>query len=362
MILTIPFEFAYEMRVKRHRQRKGEVLRFRASENLHFESLCASDTEVAYRIENTKDAGGPANFEVRRYRDRLWWPWDGYGSNGYGSSSLNGWPTLKAFSSSIGKLLGVEQLYDVIKAAPAADQQPWRIVESTWEAKFTVYQRKAANLIVIDGRVYAVGGVPFLVSYDGRISLASTGKTRSVDPQNSELRFQPCGHPDMTDWPVCGGKFWTPNSPGLRREAARLRCRVPRIDAERPVEVDFLDVRADAAFRMTRNEIIRSSWKHSYARTQRETWSLYEEASNPRLPDLTGLRLHALLRFLEAQGEKLMAQSEMWPAKTIRSMKRFIHAEAEKRKITTGSSGELAPEDESALDAIAASDMLRSAS
>ena len=80
MILTVPLEFAYVMQVRRPRQRKPRARVFRASENLHFESLRASDTEVAYRIKNTEDAEGPVDSEVRRYRDRLWWPWDGYGS------------------------------------------------------------------------------------------------------------------------------------------------------------------------------------------------------------------------------------------------------------------------------------------
>jgi hypothetical protein len=238
MIITTTI-FAFQAKVRRGRERKPRHAVLRDSAPLGVVADPKEGIRQAYWIEDRRSC---RFFPVFRYQDRLWWPLEMQERHVMAEEALGG--TINLF--------GDDLLEDDVRSV---DEE----VIAWWDSsdhKITVrgMQAKCADLMVLDGGLYAAGGVPLVAYVSRKFRVISTGGDRSGRPLITGLAIQPGRHGLFeTDFAITAGKIWMAHEAAFEEAYRRSRLRErgkPVVDQIEPSTVDFFQVRLDAAFRL----------------------------------------------------------------------------------------------------------------
>lgn len=297
------FPFGYRAEVMRGRQRIPRSAIFRTSGPVLIEQVDEFDLEIAYHIEELHGRHRRC-FNVFRHRGRLFWPL----FNPSRSGSFDERQTLKDALNGDINLFGE----NLLAAAPLTlDEDICRV---DWSDEKTVHldmQRKAQDCLLVGDRLFATGGVPIMVSSKGRLRVVSTGASRSAEPAVSGLALQPGYHAEFwADRAICSGKCYLPGSPGLADEIRRLLCpesKIPVIEAMAAEDVDFFDLRVDAAFRLVDRAMFDRVWERP--KLYDDLCECFERARDQEPAKLTRRRITALGECMKVFGADWMKQT-----------------------------------------------------
>ena len=236
------FPFGFRARVRRGRQRVGRDAVFQDVAPLVIEGV-AEAVEQAYVIEEGRGRHRRC-FEVLRYRHRLWWPLQTQdrGEHQILEDALAG--EINLFGENL-----------LLEDPPTVEQDLVTWFESD-ERDHTLAQMqgKCADLLLVDERLFAAGGIPMAALISRKFRIVSTGADRSGRPLLSGLAVQPGRHGlFQTDYAISAGKFWDPTKSEFDQAYRRSRQSEdvrPKVYATSPTEIDLFEVRLDAAFRL----------------------------------------------------------------------------------------------------------------
>jgi len=267
----VPFDYAAILQGRPRGAKRTASCRATAA--VEIEKVRAEDVEIAYCVKHEGDLG-KGRHEVVRKDGKLWWP--------LADTALIVWT--KDAGDFLRELRsGQSDLF--VRGGEAArfrqeNVKQRQVVRDTYDETLAELHRSAKNLLIVDDRLFAAGGVPMVVEYGG-VRIASTGNDRGAAPR-CDLRVKPAnGHNAGVQLAICRGRFYLPDSPELDRAIKNrpFDFRGIRVDTIQGDEVDPLVVRIDAAFR--------TAW-------------IALNASIPRTRPLGFARLHAT--FSEACG------------------------------------------------------------
>jgi hypothetical protein len=235
--LLTDVKFVFGAQVTRHRGGKPVHATYIANAHAEVSVVRRSEMGVAYSIQ---PGGDRRPFVILMHGGRLYWP-ALQGLGGHAGSVEN----------RLRRLL--HWRWDVEEAAwpdtepPSLDSDlSWRrVVESGEQKALTLLHRRAASCLVVDGEVYAEGGVPLALEAKAaarrRFPVLSSGTTRAVLPSTAGLGWQPGSfHLDEVHYFLAAGRFSVPcvdDPPGA-------------IVVHTAFPVDPLEVRIDATVRV----------------------------------------------------------------------------------------------------------------
>lgn len=291
----VPFDY-HVVLAKRYRGPTATVFR-RATAAIEIEKVRSGDVEIAYRVKHERDLGRGWHAVVRK-EGKFWWP---LVDTMCVSSIRTARDFLRELRSGQSRLFLRRPFY---LDRGASDRRA--VVSDAYDRTLANVQRTAKNLLIVDDRLCAAGGIPIIIASYGKLRIASTGADRAVPEEAGDLRIKAAnGHHGGTDLAVCRGRFYLPDS----RELAEARTQHPLafhgigIETLHGDEVDPLVLRIDAAFTTAWTAMNRS-----IPRTRPQGFTgLREEfvaASGSTGGDyLTLARHRALCRFVELFGQ-----------------------------------------------------------
>lgn len=283
MLVRVPFVFGTRLMV--HRGRKERSKLYRAVASLQIERTASA--EVAYTIE----LGPNECVRVLLHRGRLIWPMK-YTTpfrRAIFDDALRDLRdgTLDLFSN--GKLRTTQLSLD-------ADLSWKKIVWNGEDDALQALWRRSQELVIVDNELYALGGVPILVTKTPELNrgvfVASSGADRHGD-LGKGLFVKPGGfHQTTLQKAIARGRFRIPAA----EDGGRARTRYPRIVTHHEVLLDALDLRIDAIFR----EYWRVLNVPRDFKCEETDWirTKFEAALDGNLPALTAARceaFHAML-------------------------------------------------------------------
>ena len=239
----VPFDYDAVPQGRRRGARRTALCRATAA--IEIEKVRTEDVEIAYCVKHERDLGRGWHQVVRK-DGKLWWP--------LADTALIVWT--KDAGDFLRELCsGQSDLF--VRGGEAArfrheSVEQRQVVRDTYDETLAELHRSARNLLIVDDRLFAAGGVPMLVEAHGTVCIASTGADRGVLPARCELRVGPanCHHTGL-HLGVCRGRFYLPGSSELDHAMTQrpFDFRGIRVDTVQGDEVDPLVVRIDAAFR-----------------------------------------------------------------------------------------------------------------
>jgi hypothetical protein len=284
-LLLADVKFVFRARVVLRRARKPSTSTFMAKAPIEVEQIGLSEMQPAYSVGSR---GGRGGFKILMHGGRLYWPalCDLGGHAGTVETRLR---RLLSWRWDATSANGEERE----PREPEADLS-WRSMEESGEKQaLTLLHRRAAACLVVDGYLYAEGGVPLASCLPGSLGrelpVLSTGTSRALDPGVAGLGWQPGAfHLMEAQLRLATGAFDVPY-PG--KEARGLV-------AHAAFAVDPLQVRLDATFRI--------AWHALWAPPRKRRTGMFSSvvdrfvaAESAGATELTARRHGALLFMLE---------------------------------------------------------------
>jgi hypothetical protein len=287
-LLLTDVKFVFRAKIMRRRARTPTNSLYMATAHVEVGAVGRSETHVAYLVKPGR--GRPA-FEILTHGGRLYWP---------ALRDLGGRPGTT--ETRLLRLLSWRWDIDAADSSNRPDMEPplldadltWRSIEASGERDaLTLLHRRAASCLVVDGEVFAEGGVPLAPRGPQAVTrkhpTLSSGTSRAVLPETAGLGWQPGSfHLRDTHFFLAAGTFGVP--PVTDGQVG--------IVVHRAFPLDPLEVRIDAMFRLAWHKL-RTVEKKRQTGAFAEVVDRFSAAESGPASELTPRRCEALRLMME---------------------------------------------------------------